>query len=153
MKIQIVLFYLDELKYGLPLANVERVVPALHVSPLPNAPEIVLGAVNIYGEIIPVVDLRKRFSLPPRDTELSDKLILAITTSRKIAFFADEVEGVSSVDEKNIVMGENVYPSLPSVQGVIGTEDGIVIIHDINLFLSLDEVAVLKLAVERADEV
>jgi purine-binding chemotaxis protein CheW len=41
---------------------VERIVRVVEVTPLPKAPEIVLGVVNVQGQIIPVINIRKRFS-------------------------------------------------------------------------------------------
>ena len=62
--VKIVLFTLDEQRYALALPSVDRVVRVVDVTPLPKAPAIVLGVVNIHGDIVPVYDLRKRFRLP-----------------------------------------------------------------------------------------
>ena len=58
---QIVVFALDEPRYALPLSAVERVVRAVEITPLPKAPEIVLGVINMQGQVVPAVDIRKRF--------------------------------------------------------------------------------------------
>ncbi len=146
MQIQIVLFYLNDVKYGVPLGSVERVVPALTVNSLPNAPEIILGAVNLHGDIIPVINLRERFRLPAKDIDPDDKLIIAHTGHRPVAFLVDEVEGVVGFDDSKIIDGEKIFPDMPYVKGVLGTDDGMIIINDISLFLSLDEESKLSMA-------
>jgi purine-binding chemotaxis protein CheW len=57
---QIVVFTLDEQLYGLPLQAVVKVIHAIEIRHLPKAPEIIAGIINIKGQIIPVVDIRKR---------------------------------------------------------------------------------------------
>ncbi|MBF8302857.1 MAG: cheW40H-4 [Candidatus Dadabacteria bacterium] len=59
---QLVVLTLDEQRYALHLSAVERIVRVVEVTPLPKAPEIVLGVVNVQGQIIPVINIRKRFS-------------------------------------------------------------------------------------------
>src|SRR3712207_6774571 len=90
-----VVFTLDEHGYALPLSFVERIVRAVEVTPLPKAPEIVLGVINVQGRVIPVVNIRKRFRLPEREIELSDQFIIARTAKRTIALVVDAVGGVA----------------------------------------------------------
>ncbi len=59
-----IVFTLDEQRYALHLSAVERVICVVEITPLPKAPEIVLGIINVGGQIIPVIDMRKRFRLP-----------------------------------------------------------------------------------------
>ncbi len=55
----------------------ERIIPVVEIIPLPNALDLVLGIINVGGQIIPVIDTRKRFRLPERELNLSDVLITA----------------------------------------------------------------------------
>jgi hypothetical protein len=73
----ILVFSLDEPLYALPLSSVERVVPAVEITPLPKAPEFVLGVINVHGQVIPVMDIRQRLRLPTRPVGLEDRFILA----------------------------------------------------------------------------
>jgi purine-binding chemotaxis protein CheW len=59
---QLVVFAFDEQRYALHLSAVERIVRMVEITPLPKAPEIVLGVVNVQGRIVPIVNIRKRFS-------------------------------------------------------------------------------------------
>src|ERR1700674_4677146 len=95
----LVAFSLDNHAYALHLPAVERVVRIVEVTRLPDAPGIVAGVVNVGGQVIPVVDIRKRFLLPGRDPDLSDQLIVARTSRRALALIADTVTGVIECDE------------------------------------------------------
>ena len=54
---QLVIFTLDAQLYALPLASVQRVLHMVEVTPLPNAPEVVLGVIDLHGNIIPVMSM------------------------------------------------------------------------------------------------
>ena len=81
----IVVLTLDEQRYALRLSAVERIVRAVEVTALPQAPEGVLGVVNVEGRVIPVVNIRQRFNLPEQEINLDDQLIIARTSRRDVA--------------------------------------------------------------------
>ena len=122
---------------------VERVTRIVAVTALPDAPDIVTGVVNVSGEVIAVVDIRKRFRLPDRATELSDHLIVARTSRRAVALVADTVTGVVECDEGDVVSAEAIVPGMEYIEGVARLKDGMLLIHDLESLLSLEEDRVL----------
>ena len=95
--IRLVAFVIDGNRYALSLFAVERVLPLIAVSPLPKAPAIALGVINLHGEIIPMLDVRRRFGFPPRDYGASAHLVIARTARRTVALPVDEALGVVEV--------------------------------------------------------
>jgi purine-binding chemotaxis protein CheW len=136
---QYVVFTLDAQRYTLPLARVEKVVPAAYITPLPQAPAIILGVINVQGHIIPVVNLRKRFRLPERELELTDQFLVGKTQRRTVALVVDTVLSVTDFPEHEVMSGTQILPGLGSIAGVIKTTDDVLLIHDLDLCLSLDE--------------
>ncbi|MBI4285829.1 MAG: chemotaxis protein CheW [Chloroflexi bacterium] len=145
---QLLVFTLDEQRYALRLASVARVTRAVAITPLPKAPDIVLGIVNVQGEIVPVINIRKRFRLPEREIALSDQLILACTVRREVILVADAVTGVIESPEGKIIAGDRILPNIDYVAGVMKLDDGVVLIHDLDRFLSLEEEQTLDVALE-----
>jgi purine-binding chemotaxis protein CheW len=143
---RLLVFALDDLRYGLLISSIERVVRIVEITRLPRAPAIVCGIVNFAGNIIPVVDIRKRFNLPSRDVRLSDQLILARTARRSVALRVDRVESLAECNDKEFVAADAVLTGLEYVRGVAKLENGIVLIHDLDTFLSLDEEENLRTA-------
>lgn len=135
----LVVFTLDDCRYGLPLHAVERVVRVVEITPLPKAPEIVLGVVNVQGRVIAVVNIRKRFGLSERQPALSDQLIIARTPKRSVALLADAVTGVLEYAEHEAVAAPAIVPGTQYLAGVVKLADGMVLINDLAGFLSLDE--------------
>jgi purine-binding chemotaxis protein CheW len=136
---QLVVFSLDEQRYALHLPAVQRVVRMIEITPLPKAPEIVLGVINVQGRIVPVVDIRRRFRLPVRDLRLSDHLLIAHAAKRTVALVVDAVSSTVEHSAQAVIMAEEILPGLAYVAGVIRLEDGLVLIHDLDTLLSLEE--------------
>ena len=143
---QIVTFSLDEPRYALNLQAVQRIIRAVEILPLPKAPDIVLGVIDVQGQIIPVIDVRRRFRLPPRETDVDDLFIIAITPTRTVALVVDSVIGVRELDEGDIVDADHIIPSLEYVRGIAQLDDGLVLIYDLDRFLSIDEELTLDIA-------
>lgn len=136
---QIIAFLLDERRYALPLAAVQRVVRAVEITPLPKAPEIVSGVINVQGQIVPVVNIRRRFRLPECALMPGDQIIIARTSNRTVAFIADTANGVIECPAERFVTAAAIVPGLEYVKGVAKLEDGMILIHDLDSFLSLEE--------------
>lgn len=109
------------------------------ITPLPNAPDIILGVVNIQGRVIPVINMRRRFCLPEREISLTDQLIVAHTEHRHVALVADTVLDVIACTAQSLIAAEDIVPRIEYVDGVIKLTDGLIFIHDLNKFLSLEE--------------
>lgn len=145
---QLVVFTLDDRGYGLPLPAVERIVRAVAVTPLPKAPDIVLGVINVQGRVIPVINVRRRFRLPEREIGLADQIVIARSRRRRVALVVDAVSGVLEYSEPDAVGAQDVLPALPYVQGVVKLAGGLILIHDLDTFLSLEEESHLDRALE-----
>ena len=144
-----VIFTLDEQQYALRLSSVERVISAAEVTPLPKAPDIVLGIINLQGRVIPVMNIRKRFRLPEREMELSDQLIIATTSRRTVALVVDAVDSVIELSNQEMIPPEEILPDTEYVEGIIKLEDGLVLIHNLDKFLSLEEDKELDAALKK----
>jgi purine-binding chemotaxis protein CheW len=147
---QLCLFTLDNRRYALNLSCVERVVFVVDITPLPKAPPVILGIVNITGDIVPVYDPRSRFGLPERAINLTDQLLIARTSRQTIALLVDSVDGVIEVPEVEIAAAQEILPAIEYVQGVVKLPDGLVLIHDLEQFLSCEEERILDEALKSA---
>ena len=145
---KLVTFSLDDRKFALYVSAVQRIIRVVEVTALPKAPEIVVGIINLQGQVIPVFDIRRRFQLPAREVQLNDQLIIASTTKRTVALLVDSVDDVKEILEEKIFAAEQILPELEYVEGVMKTEDGMVLIHDLERFLSLQEEKALDEAME-----
>jgi purine-binding chemotaxis protein CheW len=136
---QLVVFTLDAQLYALPLASVQRVVRMVEVTPLPKAPEIVLGVIDVHGSIIPVMSMRRRFGRPEPEASLTGQLIVAETDTRCVALVVTSVTGVIERTVEEVTEAEKIVPGAQYVEGISKLEDGMVFIHNVDRFLSKKE--------------
>lgn len=135
----LIVFTLGDQRYALALPAADRVVRMVAITPLPKAPDIVLGVVNFQGQVIPVINVRRRFGLPERELALTDQLLVAHTARRPVALVADAVLDVIAYAGQSHISTENILPGLEYVDGVVKLTDGLILIHDLDKFLSLEE--------------
>ncbi|MFA6572530.1 MAG: chemotaxis protein CheW [Bacteroidota bacterium] len=136
---KIVVFSLNEPRYALYLSAVERVVRAVEITPLPKVPDIVLGIINLNGEIMPVIDIRKLFRLPSSVINLEDQFIITRTSKRHAVLVVDAVIGVYDIAHHQIIDAEDAFPYTNYISGVTKIETNIILINDLEKFLSLDD--------------
>jgi purine-binding chemotaxis protein CheW len=133
------MFTLDQERYALNLPVVKRVLRSVEILPLPKAPDIVTGIINVQGQVLPVVDVRKRFKLRSHELGLEDRFIITTTPKRTIAILVDSVVGIRDITDNELVSASQILPSTDYIRGVAKLEEGLVLIYDLDKFLSLDE--------------
>ena len=136
-----VVFSLQDRHFALPLDAVTRVVRAVEITPLPDAPEGVCGVIDVQGEIVPVIDLRSRFALPRRELAIDDQFLVARTAKRVLALWVDRVSGVAVWGEGDFVDAAALVPGSRRLRGVARGEGGLMLVHDLDALLSPDEAA------------
>jgi purine-binding chemotaxis protein CheW len=143
---QLLIFTLDGQRYALRLATVERVVRAAAITPLPHAPEIVLGVLDLQGHVIPVIDLRRRFRLPLRPIRTSDQYLIAHANARTVALVVDGAESLLECGDDAIIAPGDITAGTELLEGVTRTAAGLVLIHDLASLLFPEEEALLARA-------
>jgi purine-binding chemotaxis protein CheW len=143
---QLVVFRLEEWRCAVMLAVVERVIRAVEVMPLPKAPAIVLGIIDVEGRVLPVLNARRRFGLPDKAIRPADQFLIARTEQRTVVLVIDEALGIVERPPSEIISPSHITPGLEQIQGVIRLDDGLAFIHDLDKFLSLEEAGALEVA-------
>ena len=147
--IRLVLLTVDGQTYALHLEAVDRILRMVEVTRLPEAPDVVEGVVNIRGEVVPVVSIRRRLGLARRAVGLSDSLVVARARTRRLAIIAESVLGVVERPADAVVSTGDLARGIQHIEGVLKTSDGLVLIHDLDRFFSPQEEQSLDLALQR----
>jgi len=137
--VPLVIFRVEDQRYGLPLSMVERIVRAAEVTPLPKAPAIVIGVLDVEGRVLPVLNIRQRLGMPECKISPAHQFVIARTSKRGVVFVIDEALGVVALPSTGIVGAAQIVPGLEHIRGVVQLPDGLVLIHDLERFLSLQE--------------
>ena len=144
-----VVFLVEGGRYAVRLEEVERVVAAVELVPLPDSPAVVLGVFNLQGTVVPAIDTRRRLRLPGREPGIADQFLVVRAAGRILALVADRVQGIVEMPAAAISPAADVAPELAGVEGVLRLPDGVVVIHDLARFLSAEEGRRLDIAQRR----
>jgi purine-binding chemotaxis protein CheW len=136
---ELLVFALGEHRFGLPAEAVIEVVRVVAWSPLPGAPEIIEGVANVRGTLVPVLDVRVRFGFPGTEVDPDQHLIVARAGPRVVALRVDRALALTTIPDDAFEPVERVAPGARLVAGVARLPDGVLVIHDLERFLSLDE--------------
>lgn len=144
---EIVVFRLATSAYALPLSQVVELLRVVAPTPLPGSSTLIEGVVSVRGKLLPLLDIRARFGLPPKPLSPDDHLIVARRRDRDVLLRVDRVDRIATVDSSDVQTIEEIRARTEYVAGVLNLPDGIVLIHDLDTFLSESEAAELSSAV------
>jgi purine-binding chemotaxis protein CheW len=142
--LEILVFDIGGQRYGLPAKDVLELLRAVAIVPLPQAPAIVEGIINLRGSLVPVLDIRSRFRLPAKPLEPSDHLVVALAGDRRVALRVDRALDLVRVHGDDIEDARGVVPGVEYVSWVAKQPNELVLIHDLRTFLSRAEGAALE---------
>jgi purine-binding chemotaxis protein CheW len=91
-------FYVGDLFFGVDVLNVQEVLRFQHMTPVPQAPGVIEGLINLRGQIVTAIDMRGRLRLPPRAGDKSPMNIVVRTTGGAVSLLVDEIGDVLDMD-------------------------------------------------------
>jgi purine-binding chemotaxis protein CheW len=148
--LQLVTFELFGEIFALPILDVREIIRMTDITPVPQAPGFVEGVINLRGQIIPVVDLRKRFGLSSAElTDDSRVIVVELNSNIAIGLIVDAVREVERLPAEAI----NPPPALVAgsigseyIKGISNFEDKMMIHIDLRKVFNTDELNALETA-------
>lgn len=147
----LLLLEVDQRRCALPAGAVLELQRAVAQRPLPAAPAVVEGLIDLRGATVPVLDVRRRLGLPARTPRPDDVLVVVDLDGRTVALRVDAALEVVQAPEEAIEDAHEAVPGARYVTGLLHAPDGIVVIHDLAQFLSWEEAAALDAALTGPD--
>ena len=135
-----VTFLLDNEKYGVNVIEVREVLKSTEIAPVPGSPEFVLGIINLRGNVVTVMDTRKRFGLPPADATDATRIVIIEREEQTIGMIVDGVAEVVDLPQSQIETAPNVGNDQSSkyIQGVSKQGEELLILIDLDKLLTLE---------------
>lgn len=138
-------FHLGEEEYGLDIAFVTEIVGIQKITAVPDMPDFVRGVINLRGQVIPVMDVRMRFHMPPREYDERTCVIVVNVSDRMIGLVVDMVNEVADIPDSCI----SPPPSMGSgkgsrfIQGMGKINDDVKILLNVSMLLGEEELEAL----------
>lgn len=149
-EVQLVTFQLGAEYYGIDIMQVKSIEETTEVRPIPNSPGYVEGIFNLRGEIIPVINLHKRFHLSHAETDEDDALLRGFLIVRveemHVAIIIDKISRVLTVKYRDVQQPPQMISGIGAeyIEGVVQREESYLIILDIDRLFNLRELAQLE---------
>ncbi len=138
---QLVAFHLAGETYGIPIMLVHEIIRPCEITRIPRSPEYVRGVVNLRGKIVPVIDLRRRLSLPTAEETGSTRIVVVEIEQGVVGMIVDGVSQVIRLPAAQIETPSELVADVEAdlILGVGKLADELVILLDIPRTLQVDE--------------
>lgn len=150
---QYLTFRLNDVEYAVDVAIIEAVVEHSVTTAVPTPVQYMKGVMDLRGEVIPVIDLRKKFGLPEAaDSSRASVIVFTVDAGKKgsltVGALVDEVSAVVAIEESSVerARSEGVALWERYVRGVVRLEDRMVVIVEAEGLFSIQEIEALRAA-------
>lgn len=138
---QFVIFKLDEEEYGIDIINVKEIGTYKEPVNIPNSPDFIEGIINYRGEVIPIVNLKKRFNLNGLVIGKNTRVIIINIKDKQVGFVVDEASQTIRLDESDIEKTPEMVTkvNLEYITGVGKKDDRLILMIDLEKVLTDNE--------------
>ena len=125
-------FFVEDLFFGVDVLQVQEVLKSQPMTPVPQAPGVIEGLINLRGQIVTAIDMRRRLTLPPRPVELSPMNIVVRTGDGAVSLLVDEIGDVIEVSASDFEASPaNLTPIAKEIiRGVYKLKDRLLLVLD-----------------------
>ena len=144
---QYLTFGLDDEMFALNVSQVREVLDMIAITKVPKSPAFMKGVINVRGSVVPVIDLRVKFGIPEKKTDLNTRIIIMDLVldneSTVIGALADSVHEVKDLDPSAIENPPRLGARWRSdfIKGIGKSDDTFIMILDIDRVFSSDDLA------------
>ncbi len=137
-KDQYLTFEIDFEEYGIEIANIKEIISICPITLVPQTPPSVKGIINLRGDIIPVIDVRKRFGKAPKDYDALTCIVVIEFNQFVLGLIVDSVKEVMFIDEANVLPPPSAKLSFYNqfVRNIGRVNDSVKLLLDLDKFLS-----------------
>lgn len=137
---QYVTFLVGDETYGVSVIKVQSINEMVEITHVPKALSFIKGVINLRGAVVPVIDMRKKFNLPPRAYDSFTVILIVEVKGRLIGMIADAVSDVVSFPVSAIKTNINFSARVDtdSIEGVGMAGDSLIILLDVDTFLNIE---------------
>ena len=144
--LQLVSFNLGKEEFAVDILKIQEINRMVEITKVPKSPEFVEGVINLRGKVIPIIDLRKRFSLPKSESTRQTRIVVVDIDNKIVGLVVDAVSEVLRLPAKTVEPPPPIVAGIDSeyISGVGKLEDRLLILLELDKVLSKDEKKVLE---------
>ena len=139
--LQLVSFCIGNEEFGVDILKVQEINRVVDITKVPRSPEFVEGIINLRGNVIPIIDLRKRFNLELSEHDKNTRIVVVDIEGQTMGMVVDSVSEVLRIPSSTIEPTPDVVTSVESdyIKGVAKLDNRLLIHLDLSKILSGEE--------------
>lgn len=137
----VLIWTIADQQYAVNLEAVESILLACAVTHLPSAPPYIMGAINIHGQVVPVLNMRQLLGLPLKDVEIQDHFILVYIHQKRSALFVDKVKDVKFCNAEDLIPAQEILPNTDAVEHVLKENGQIILLYNLDKLIPIQSLA------------
>ena len=143
---QLVVFDLASEAFGVNIGAVREIIRMQDITRVPETPEFVEGIINLRGSVIPVIDLRKRFTLPTTERDRENRIVVVDIGGQDLGMVVDAVTEVLRISGDSVEPPSSVISSADSAYllGIAKLDERLIILLDLDRVLTAQEMTMLS---------
>jgi purine-binding chemotaxis protein CheW len=143
---QLIVFSLNKQDFAIDVLESREIIKADNITVIPDMPEFIEGVIQLREDIVPIVNLAKRFSLKADNEKIYDQVIIVSIDDRLIGIKVSDIKGIVRVKVDNIDEIPEIIRNINRdyIKGVAKLENGLLVILDISKVFSRNEINLLQ---------
>lgn len=139
-------FFVAQEQYGIDISRIKEIIAPINITHIPKTPPFVKGVINLRGSIIPVVDVRLKFSMEEKEMNVDTAIIIYEVDKSSIGFIVDYVEDVLSIDKKHISEAPHFGSSIDTsfIENVAEVENDVIMLLNLEKIFEAEELLDIK---------
>ncbi|MDD5432524.1 MAG: chemotaxis protein CheW [Candidatus Omnitrophica bacterium] len=147
----IAIFKIADKEYGVDIKQVRHVIRMKEIVTIPDSADFVEGVISLRGKVIPLLNLRKKFSLKSENSKKENRIIITQIKEHLIGVLVDEVLNVANIEHGAITPPDKFLKDASYLTGVIKIGNRLILLIDFEKILSVDDETGIKNVHERVE--
>ena len=133
--LQFVTFFINDELYGVDIYKVREVIKLIDITTVPRSTDFVVGVINLRGQVIPVIDLRLRFSLKAKEYDKHTRIVISEVKGKNVGMIVDKMNKVERIQESKMKKETNVISSIDAdfIDRIGKIDDSLMVVIDLDL--------------------
>lgn len=139
--LQLASFKLGNDKYAIDIMSIKEITRLQPIKKVPKAPAFIEGVINLRGTIIPILDLRKRFDVPPTTETKKNRIFIVTILKRPVGLLVDEATEVIRISPHQVKRAPEFAKTKDSqfFKGVVDNNGELIFILDLDQIITVQE--------------
>ncbi len=134
-----IIFSINDQNFGIAIDKTKEIIGVQEIKPIPNTASYILGVINLRGEVVPVVGVRRKFGMNEKEFDRDTCIIILDIKDKSIGLVVDSVSDLIKISEKDLQSPAEIS-NASFIKAIANTKIGMITILDVEEIIGSDEI-------------